>query len=470
MNIDGLPISKSGSLSTSLWPVLCKVFDKPEFGVFPVALCVTSAKPSNLDFLTDTISEIKSMTDNGVMLNDTTIPVELFEVVCDAPAKAMCKSTKSFSGYFGCDKCTIKGTYLNKFQKLTYPDVEGLQVRTDQQFRSQSNQEHHTGVSPFVSIPDLDMINAFPIDYMHQVLLGVQRRLLNIWVKEAKGRGRLPSQKITAVSERLSKLAPNCPKELARKPRSLAHLANYKATEFRSFLLYTGKVVLCDFLSKEKYTHFLCLSVAITILLNTDLAKEYADYAHDLRVYFVTNVKPLYGEQHLVYNIHSLLHLSQQTKIYGNLNLCSAFDFENHMKVYKKIIRQRKNPLVEIVRRLHELQSLELGEATSCKQPKLTCKPPDNMYITTAGDIVELLQQRYITGDNGVVQRMYRCRKYFSKTDYFVNPCPSSIIGIYSIDPKSTGICFIPAASVAHKCFKMVLDNLIVVQRLVHEL
>ena len=70
MNIDGLPISKSGSLSTSLWPVLCKVFDKPEFGVFPVALCVTSAKPSNLELINATKTKNKTMPDNVLMLKE----------------------------------------------------------------------------------------------------------------------------------------------------------------------------------------------------------------------------------------------------------------------------------------------------------------------------------------------------------------------------------------------------------------
>lgn len=381
----------------------------------------------------------------------------------------MCKAVKSFSGYYGCDKYNIKGNYLHSFKKLVFPQIEGFNIRSNATFRSQTNVQHHKGLSPFIRIPSLDMVNVFPIDYMHQVLLGVQRRLLNIWVAEAKGRGRLPAQKVTAVSECLTKLAPHTPREFARKPWSLSHLAHYKATEFRSFLLYTGKMVLKDFLSHEKYTHFLCLSVAITILLNTDLVQVYADDAHQLLLYFVQKLGALYGEQHLVYNMHSLLHLADQAKFFGNLNLCSAFDFENHMKVYKRIIRQRKNPLVEIVRRLGELDSLKHYGKT-IKSQKVLCKPPDNVYMTVNGDIIEALQVRYHKASEGHVHKMYRCRKYYDKKDFFTEPCPSSVIGIFAVDKRATALCDVPAKAIAKKCFKMVVNGIVVVQTLVHEL
>ena len=96
------------------------------------------------------------------------------------------------------------------------------------------------------------MINAFPIYYMHQVLLGVQRRLLNIWVNEKKGLGRLHTNSFNVINDRLSKLPNQARKELACKPRSVKHLPHFKATEFRSFLLYAGKVKLKNMLSTDQ--------------------------------------------------------------------------------------------------------------------------------------------------------------------------------------------------------------------------
>ena len=71
--------------------ILCKAFDIPNPDVFPVALCVTAAKPKDLSFLDETLNEIKRLLINGFKFSSQTVPVELFKVVCDAPAKAMCK-------------------------------------------------------------------------------------------------------------------------------------------------------------------------------------------------------------------------------------------------------------------------------------------------------------------------------------------------------------------------------------------
>jgi len=55
------------------------------------------------------------------------------------------------------------------------------------------------------------------------------------------------------------------PLEFARYPRSLFEINRWKATEFRSFILYTRPVLLKDVLPKRVYEHFLCLNVSIRI-------------------------------------------------------------------------------------------------------------------------------------------------------------------------------------------------------------
>ena len=132
MKIDGLPIG--GSLSTSLWPVLFKAFDIPNPGVFPVALCMTAAKPKDVLFLDETLNKVKRLVINGFKFSSRTVPVELFQVVCDAPAKTMCKGAKSFSGYYGIDKCETRGTYLHRYQKITIPEIKNLILRTNEFF------------------------------------------------------------------------------------------------------------------------------------------------------------------------------------------------------------------------------------------------------------------------------------------------------------------------------------------------
>lgn len=78
----------------------------------------------------------------------------------------------------------------------------------------------------------------------------------------------------------LKTVIPDC---FARKLRGLEDLDRWKATEFRQFALYTGKIVLKGVL--------------------------HSSYAHDLLRYFAEKGAILYG-QFLVYNVHSLLHLA----------------------------------------------------------------------------------------------------------------------------------------------------------------
>ena len=63
-------------------------------------------KPSNLDFLEDTVTELKKLMREGY----AGIPLELRYIICDAPARALVKAIIQFNGRYGCDFCDVKGT------------------------------------------------------------------------------------------------------------------------------------------------------------------------------------------------------------------------------------------------------------------------------------------------------------------------------------------------------------------------
>ena len=117
-------------------------------------------------------------------------------------------------------------------------------------------------------------------------------------------------------------------------PVNLDHCLSFrqrKATEFRLFLLYTGPVVLKGKLTPALYKNFMCLSVAIRILLNNNSNSESYDYAEKLLKCFVEGVSEHYGDEQLVYNVHSLIHLADDARKYGSLNTISCFPFESFL-------------------------------------------------------------------------------------------------------------------------------------------
>jgi len=211
---------------------------------------------------------------------------------------------------------------------MTYPECNAP-LRTDDSFRTQVYPDHHHGVSPFSSLP-IDMIVFFPIDYMHQVCLAVMKRLLSCWTSGPRAVRLSPTQKLT-VNNRLAEFKCVITKEFSRKPRSLQELANWKATEFRTFLLYSGYFVLRKVLADEIFQHFMFLSVAVNILISEKLSvqSEFREFAHKLILHFVSKSAEIFGDEFLVYNVHSLNHLDAETEAFGRLDLSSAFIFEN---------------------------------------------------------------------------------------------------------------------------------------------
>ena len=141
---------------------------------------------------------------------------------------------------------------------------------------------------------------------MHLVCLGVVKRLL-CFFKKGPPECRLSQGHLHEISTHLVSLSGKLPSEFARQPRSLTELNWWKATEFRQFVLYTGPVVLKKVLHKDVYDHFLCLTVALSILLDSCQRRRvaYMDFAEQLLSYFVAKCEHIYTAAFLVYNVHT---------------------------------------------------------------------------------------------------------------------------------------------------------------------
>ena len=90
--------------------------------------------------MNETIQELQRLNVNGFQFKERTIRIRIHSFICDAPAKAMIKNIKLYSGYYGCDKCTQAGVWNGK---MTYQEIDIAQPRIDMSFRNQSQPEHH---------------------------------------------------------------------------------------------------------------------------------------------------------------------------------------------------------------------------------------------------------------------------------------------------------------------------------------
>ena len=421
INIDGVPLSKSGV--KQLWPILCS------FGgcePFIVAVFLGNSKPTDPEeYLLDFLTEYKQLKHTGVTHSGKVFQVDLQAVICDAPAREFVKGVVGHSGYFSCERCTIKGSWEGR---VVFNQSAQCPHRTEDEFNNLRYVDHQKMKTPFIDA-GIPCISKFVLDYMHLVCLGVIRRLLRYLIKGPR-KCRLSASQVQQVSARMVSFNGEMPSDFARQPRSLDHLDRWKATELRQFLLYTGPVVLKGILSTRFYTHFLLFSTAMSILLDEcdRRRNSYLSYARQLLESFVNKARYLYGETFVTYNVHSLKHLHEDVEHFQmSLNDISAFKYENYLQKLKKLVRGPGNAISQISKRLQEFensQGLNYLHHKSSKKHHFSAKKPKDATVllnnenfaiivdeTNLGYICDVISQRHTS-------------------DFFKKPCPSSLINI----------------------------------------
>ena len=435
LNVDGVPVYKSGR--KTFWPILCNISNSMKFRsgtscVFLVGLYLGKSKPPIHEFLTKLILEINHLLGNGLLICDEHYDVKLRSIIADAPARSLLRQTRGHGAYFGCDRCQVKGRYANG--SMSYDDLCAPK-RTLGAFATQRHAIYHKGVSPLVDVSNLDIIADLPIDYMHCVTIGVMKRLLNLWT--CKVPFKLSNNQKTEVnSVILGKIRKYIPKEFNRLPRSLDEAPDFKATEYRTLLLYTGCIIFSDILPTEYFKNFLLLMFAFRILCSAKYVKEsnFVDYAEELLIYFVKQYRQLY-RGNIVYNIHNLIHIADDARKFGCLDSISAFPFETMNGMIKRKVRTGNLPLQQVINRVKEGAFIcTTGEAK--KKSGCLSSFSINDFIIIPGQIKNscvILK----TGDIGIVTKsndtLITFRKFRKRTPAFMHPCDSSLVGVYLV-------------------------------------
>lgn len=224
---------------------------------------------------------------------------------CDMAAKSFILSTKGHNGYKSCTRCTVPGLRMNcsmTFLETNYPK------RSHLDFINRIDDEHHVSdnISLLTEIPYINMIDNFSLDYLHLVCLGVTKKMILLWLgilKNAPLNVRIQSREVKNISNHLLSLKNYITSDFSRKPREINEVSRRKATEFRTFVLYLGPVVLKNILSDECYFHFICLHIGIIILLSTNSITKLVNFSEQLLIHFVEKFEEIYGGQFLYSNV-----------------------------------------------------------------------------------------------------------------------------------------------------------------------
>ena len=481
LNADGLPIGRSSK--GELWPLCAFVRMKYYSEMHNKEVNITSkvfmigcffgirGKPESVnEYLNDFVNDYLDLQNTGLVVNDScTCTVKLTVLVCDTPARAFLTSTYQHNHLYACNKCEEKGESIGS--RTSFAKLNG-KLRTDASFAAKSQKQHHRiGNDSPLERTGFGMVTGVVGDYMHN-FLGVVKNILSRAVKP-KGNHKLLGSKLRTLNARIAGARATCPSDFARRPRSLRLLAKFKATELRTFACYTVIAVGKGMFATRIFENFKLLFCALRILLSPGLCSnvENIRFAGYMLKLFVQQFGKIYGTNHVVYKVHSMIHVADDAEMHGNLDNFSCFPFENYLGSLKKIIRTPACTLKQVVNRTYERRYLKVqtkhrSTLTRClhmhrKGPlpdevkQRNCEVTQHEAVVTGDPMTGGTQITTEEGDNavivndrvGIVVNIIRTVnsgkveaviEFFQDyTDAFDTPLPSSAIGVMNVSNRS---------------------------------
>ena len=221
--------------------------------------------------------------------------------------------------------CGIKTKKSQRIEGLKririYPFLEKkLKIRINKRMKNQgklanrivalTNVNGVKGTSIVSVIPGLDISTCGGPEHMHSLLLGDVKQLIGAWFLN-NDPWNLKSH-ITDIDKASLSIRP--PKTFNRLPRSITLCNKYKASEFLNWLLYYSVPIMINYLQEDRFQHYILLVMATFILLQKDIHLHDINKADRLLRMFVRDIKIVYSDRMLTYNMHQLLHLCLYVK------------------------------------------------------------------------------------------------------------------------------------------------------------
>lgn len=459
MFVDGLNIFKT-SIKRSFWIIMANI-DSVENSVFPIGVYYGEKKPEDFDvFLKSAVSELKQLIDEGLLVNGTRKCIEIKNFLLDTPARASVCGTAGHNAYESCPKCLCDGHYDGK---MLFSEVDS-ERRTDDMFENRDFPNFHSRNSIVEKELKLKMVTQFPLDFLHVVLLGTTKRLLNNLLGPNKPK--FPRSR-DSVNEVIRMINLTIPSEIHRQIREIKDILTYKGHELRIFLLKVAPIVLKNNIPPDFYNHFLLLTCAFAILTDPDMCLKYNKTADKILKEFHENIDRIYQENMCVPMVHQTMHMAEE--VYRQKMPCDNFctwPFESFMTPLRRYVKTPNKPLCQIHRRIMELFNCPVDESTS-NIPKYgknyliyqnfrldTYSCRDRFLLTKNKDIVVVLDFTY---ENGIG---FICKKLKKLNNFFTYPLDAQKLNYYYCSPTYTSEKLIlRVTEIERKMFSMSYDS-----------
>lgn len=365
LNADGAKIYNSSK--SSLWPLqLYANFLPPSVRFLSENIIVSTLyyghkKPNMMTLLYTLAEEVDNLCETLICLYKENeffnFRPSIFLCSCDLPARADIQGLIGPTGKYGCPFCYHPGIPVKNLSGRTTvryikaespyrPRTHNETVIISQRDEIAKGSENINGIKKTCAMllfDDIDMIDSFPIDYMHNLLLGIMKDLIEIWI----GKKRIPSPpykdyKIKnnnarkLLANRILKLKPTV--DFGRLPRSIFEIGYFKAAELMNFMWYYLRYTLVGLLPSRVINNFEKLSVGSYILCKKEIPLSEVRVASEMLIKFADEFEQIYGSGAVTMNVHLLRHYHDVIINCGPLWSYSLFGFENNIGRLKRYV------------------------------------------------------------------------------------------------------------------------------------
>lgn len=367
-NTDGVKAGNSCSVNRTMWPLYVTINEIPlklrNKYVFLAGLYVGKHHPYMNSFLVPFIEQANKLSSQGMTWCSHTGQTVVSKViplcaVVDSPARSSMLQMNSSTSQFGCTFCyqqtqySVKGRRFSGRRKGDDRTHESSVADMDVADRKQSQKlpekmKRHNGFWQSSVLRELNyfhLVKGFVPEYMHALLLGAVRQHTELlldpqhkkkfWINMTDDIG-IEHLK-TLMDTYLRAITP--PQCITRLIRPLSEMDNWKASEWRLWLVFYF-IVCCKNELKPKYlNHFAMLAVAANILLQKSISSRELDEAEVLILKYVFFFEEYFGDTSMNYCIHLLTHIVAGARNYGPLFTHNAFVYEGQNRYLLQMLK-----------------------------------------------------------------------------------------------------------------------------------
>lgn len=335
-SVDGVPIFDSSKYGMT--PILCTINElspaqRLQTMLLSSLYCGTGKVPNINAYLTPLIQECNYLRHSGFTYNHMgqqyLQKCQILCGVCDALARREIRNITQFNGQYGCGFCKHPGLRIPAGNSggsvRVYPIDdegnafgEGLRTHEETLLHAQSLEKGLQDRSVLFDAEGVNIINCLPPDWQHNVALGVVRQFSKLSFESSNHLEEFYcGRELRTVDDLLLSFKPTL--DVSRTPRKISDRSYWKAHKWVIFLLFYSLPVLQRILPKKFVDHWALLVDAVGILTSRSIVPTDVYYANNCLWQFVRGVKVLYGERHVSYNVHVLLHLADSVYNWGPL-------------------------------------------------------------------------------------------------------------------------------------------------------